>query len=111
MFPRITHVVPLGACRLELTFTDGVRGQVDLAEWVVGQGGVFEPLENPEFFCQVRVNAELGTIQWPNDVDFCPDVLYSRVTGTPIPFAQSESAGIWDLRRENVCTTPGRISR
>ncbi len=35
---------------------------------------------------------ELGTIQWPNDVDFCPDVLYSRVTGKPIPFAQPESA-------------------
>lgn len=35
---------------------------------------------------------ELGTIQWPNDVDFCPDVLYGRVTGKPIPFAQPESA-------------------
>ena len=56
----------------------------------MGQGGVFTPLEDPAFFGQVRVNAELGTIQWPNDVDFCPDVLYSRVTGKPIPSAQSE---------------------
>lgn len=26
------------------------------------------------------------TIQWPNDVDFCPDVLYRRVTGKAITF-------------------------
>jgi hypothetical protein len=47
-------------------------------------------LEDPSFFRQVRVNSELGTIQWPNDVDFCPDVLFSRVTGKPIPFAEPE---------------------
>lgn len=93
MHPRITHVVPVGRYRLELTFTDGVRGEIDLEEWIVGQGGVFKPLEAPDFFRQVRVNSELGTIQWPNDVDFCPDVLYSRVTGRPVPFAQPESAG------------------
>jgi hypothetical protein len=22
---------------------------------------------------------------WPNEVDFCPDVLYSEATGTPLP--------------------------
>ena len=92
MFPRITQVKPLGAYRLELTFTDGTCGQIDLKDWIVGQGGVFKPLENEQFFRQVRVNSELGTIQWPNDVDFCPDVLYSRITGKPIEFAQPDPA-------------------
>jgi hypothetical protein len=92
MCPRITGVTWLNGYRLNLTFTDGVRGAIDLKDWIVGQGGVFEALEAPEFFRQVRVNTELGTIQWPNDVDFCPDVLYACVTGRPIPFAQPEPA-------------------
>jgi len=93
MHPRITRVTPLGGYRLELIFSDGVWGETDLEEWIAGQGGVFKPLEDPDFFGQVRVNPELGTIQWPNNVDFCPDVLYSRVTGRPMPSARPESAG------------------
>lgn len=90
MLPRITDVVPLEGYRLELTFSDGTRGTVDLQDCIVGQGGVFEPLEDPGFFRRVRVNSELGTIQWPNNVDLCPDVLYSRATGKPIPHAQPD---------------------
>jgi hypothetical protein len=48
------------------------------------RGGVFGPLENVEFFRQVQVDSEAGTIVWPNGVDFCPDVLYSLATGKPI---------------------------
>ena len=84
MTPRITEVRPLGEYRLLLVFSDGVRGEIDLRDWVVGQGGVFEKLEDPAFFRQVRVNEELGTVVWPNDVDFCPDVLYGRVIGEPV---------------------------
>ena len=42
-------------------------------------------LEEIEFFKQVRVDPEIGTLVWPNKVDFCPDVLYSEATGTPLP--------------------------
>ena len=31
------------------------------------------------------MHPELGTIGWPNDVDLDPVVLYSLVTGKPIP--------------------------
>ncbi|MFM7192421.1 MAG: DUF2442 domain-containing protein [Microcystaceae cyanobacterium] len=41
--------------------------------------GVFEPLKNPEYFAQVKVNPELGTIQWPNGADLDPDVLYAAL--------------------------------
>jgi hypothetical protein len=47
--------------------------------------GVFAPLEDRQFFLKVGVNPELGTNCWPNDVDIDPDVLYSRITGEPLP--------------------------
>jgi len=84
MFPRVKQVRHLGAYRLELSFTDGTNGELDFEERVFGRGGVFSPLEDMSFFGQVKVDPEAGTIVWPNGVDFCPDVLYSRVTGKPI---------------------------
>lgn len=85
MFPRITQVRHLRDYRLELTFADGVRAEVDFRNKVVGRGGVFKALEDLDFFRRVRVDPEAGTLIWPNDVDLDPDVLYSEVTGTPIP--------------------------
>ena len=84
MFPRVKQVRHLEEYRLELTFTDGTKGELDLKGRVVGRGGVFSPLEDISFFRQVRVDPEAGTIVWPNEVDFCPDVLYSLVTGKSI---------------------------
>ncbi len=84
MFPRITGVRNLGEYRLELSFTDGTTRELDLHGRIVGRGGVFRPLEDVGFFKQVQVDAEAGTIFWPNGVDFCPDVLYSLATGKPI---------------------------
>jgi len=49
----------LDGYRIELTFSDGVRGVVDLANRIVGRGGVFGPLEDPEFFRRVAVDKEL----------------------------------------------------
>jgi hypothetical protein len=71
--------------QLELTFADGVTGQIDFASWIIGQGGLFTLLEDKTYFAQVQVNPEIGTIIWPNDVDFDPEVLYSQITGKPIP--------------------------
>src|ERR1022692_3561552 len=84
MLPRVEQVRHLGEYRLELRFTDGTKGELDMSERVVGRGGVFTPLEDIGFFTQVKVDPEAGTIVWPNGVDLCPDVLYSLVTGRPI---------------------------
>ena len=85
MFPRITDVRPLHEYVLEITFADGKRVQLDFKARIVGRGGVFTPLEDVSFFQQVRVDEEARTLVWPNGVDFCPDVLYSEATHTPIP--------------------------
>jgi hypothetical protein len=87
----VTDVRILDGYCLELTFSDGLRGIVDLSKRIVGRGGVFEPLEDPEFFRQVRVNHELGTIVWPNDADFCPDLLYHWAAGEPVLLPEAES--------------------
>jgi hypothetical protein len=85
MLPRVASVHYLGEYRLMLDFTDGASGVIDFRERIVGRGGVFKPLEAQNFFRQVTVDPEAGTLVWPNEVDFCPDVLYSLATGTKIP--------------------------
>lgn len=85
MFPRITSVKHTGDYVLELTFSDGVVARVNFETKVVGRGGVFRALEDPAFFAQARVDVDAGTVVWPNEVDFCPDVLYSLATGKSIP--------------------------
>lgn len=85
MFPRITNVQHIKDYLLEITFADGKKARLDFEERVVGRGGVFAPLEDVAFFKQVQVDNEARTLLWPNGVDFCPDVLYSEATHTPLP--------------------------
>jgi hypothetical protein len=87
----VTDVRVLDAYRVELTFSDGLRGVVDLANRIVGRGGMFGPLEDPVFFRRVAVDNELGTIVWPNGADFYPDMLYGWATGEPVPRPEPES--------------------
>src|SRR5437870_11285865 len=68
---RIIDAKALQAHVLELHFGDGYVGQLDFraALW----GPVFEPLKDPAYFHKFRL--EDDTVRWPNDADFCPDVL------------------------------------
>ena len=79
MLPRIKEVKHRDGYRLDIVFSDGLAGTLDFRARVVGRGGVFEALEDSAFFGQVRVDDEVGTIEWPNGVDFCPDVLYQEL--------------------------------
>jgi hypothetical protein len=88
MLPGITGVQPLQDHLLRITFSDGLQADLDFHRQVVGRGGVFTALEDVDFFRQVRVDGEAGTLVWPNGVDFCPDVLYTRATGQPISLAE-----------------------
>ena len=42
-------------------------------------GWSFEPLRDPDYFKQVRLNPDIGTIVWPNGADFSPEFLYEKV--------------------------------
>jgi hypothetical protein len=84
MFPRVARVRHVKDFELEIGFTDGSVATLDFAGRVRGRGGVFEPLQNVEYFAKVSVDPEAGTLVWPNGVDFCPDVLYAEATGRDI---------------------------
>lgn len=88
--PTVSGVRVLAGHRLEVSFSDGVCGAIDLTNRIVGRGGIFEALEDPEFFRQVRVNHELGTIVWPNGADICPDLLYEWASGAAVARPQAE---------------------
>ena len=78
MLQDITFVKPLKNYKLHLRFEDDQEGIVDIQQQIKFTG-VFESLKNPDYFAQVKVNPELGTIQWPNGADLDPDVLYTAL--------------------------------
>ena len=84
MLKDIIEVTPGEGYTLFIQFEDGVKGQVTLDELVAFEG-VFEPLRDPTEFRKVRVHPELKVVCWPNGADLDPDVLYARLTGSPIP--------------------------
>ncbi|GAB4396688.1 MAG: DUF2442 domain-containing protein [Anaerolineales bacterium] len=92
MLKDIVQVRPLPNFCLWLQFEDGVQGIVNLRE-IVPFTGIFEALQNPQFFAQVAVNPEWGTIFWENGADLDPDVLYSIITGEAIEYAHVNTAG------------------
>ena len=61
MLKDITAVQPLDGYRLKLHFEDGLSGIVDLTDLIPFEG-VFAPLRDRDYFVQVRVNPEIGTI-------------------------------------------------
>lgn len=80
----VTSVRALPGRQLALTFADGLSAIIDVDRIVHHYTGVFSPLRDDDYFRQVTVNPELGTIVWPNGADICPDVLYSLASGKPI---------------------------
>ena len=74
MFLHVIQVVYLKDYKLRLEFDDGKVKDLDLKDELYGE--IFEPLKDTELFEKVYVNAETGTIEWPNGADFAPEFLY-----------------------------------
>jgi hypothetical protein len=72
--PRVMAVVPIEDHRLLLTFTNGEQRIFDAKPLL--SIGVFKPLRNKHFFEAVK--AAYGSVLWPNDIDCCPDTLYTK---------------------------------
>ncbi len=62
---------------VELVFDDLKKGVVDLHKFL-GKG-IFKELLDKKKFHQMKVDAELGTICWPNGADIAPDTLYFEI--------------------------------
>lgn len=93
MSAHITFVRHVRDYVLELRFADGSQGSVDLCRWIAGRGGVVGALEDPAVFRQVALDAEAGTVYWPNGVDLCPDMLHHEATGAPLPEPTTSQPG------------------
>ena len=72
---RVVRVSTGNGYTLDVVFADGTSGQIDLTSSLFGP--VFEPLKEPTFFSQVRID-EYGVICWPNGADLAPDALYRK---------------------------------
>jgi hypothetical protein len=75
---RIVAASPLSNFRIELSFDSGESGVVDLSS-LAGRG-VFKAWEQPEVFDALTVTQQ-GALEWPGEIDLCPDALYLRMTG------------------------------
>ena len=72
MNPRVKSVKAESNYVLLLEFSNGEKKRFDVSPYI-GKG-VFAPLSDESFFRKVKVF--LGSIQWPNGADLCPDTLY-----------------------------------
>jgi len=59
---------------LKVKFDDGAERTIDFEPILLGP--LFGPLRNLSLFRQASVDADLGTIVWPNGADIDPGVLY-----------------------------------
>lgn len=89
MLIDIIDVKPQNHYVLWLKFEDGTEGTVDIKNLLGDFTGVFSKFKDLKYFQSVKIDKEIGTIAWPENIDLCPDVLYAAVKGLPKPNLQS----------------------
>ncbi len=78
MNPRVKKVIPNTDYSITLTFQNGEVKVFDVNPYL--DKGIFQELREMRLFNSVR--PFLGSIQWQNGQDFCPDMLY--MDGQPV---------------------------
>jgi hypothetical protein len=79
MNPRVKDVKPNPDYTLTLTFANGEVKVFDVKPYL--DQGIFRELRDKSKFNSVR--PFLGSIQWQNGQDFCPDTLYLEAVNRP----------------------------
>ena len=72
MNPEVVNVKPENNYTLHLWFTNGEEGILDMKPYL--DRGIFKELKKEEMFNSVK--PFIGTIQWANEADLCPDTVY-----------------------------------
>ncbi len=86
---QVTQVEPLEDHSLRVTFNDGVVRDVDCSFLLYGTLG--EPLRDPDYFRQARVDEEARTVVWPNGLDPAPELLHGDYEPPTRPLGRSEA--------------------
>lgn len=76
---EVIEAKPVKAYIVECVFSDFRRAKIDLRKYI-GRG-IFKPLLDTKKFKALKVDAELGTIVWPNGADIAPETLYKNAFG------------------------------
>ncbi|HEY1266302.1 MAG TPA: DUF2442 domain-containing protein [Candidatus Binatia bacterium] len=79
---------------LEVSFDDGTSQRIDFRP--VLKGEIYGPLTDPKLFDQVRIDAEVHTLVWPNGADFDPATLHNWPEHSR---AFEELASRWERQR------------
>ena len=74
LHPRVKAVEPQADYTVQLTFDNGEVRLFDVKPYL--DTGIFRELRDPALFNSVR--PFLGSIQWANEADLCPDMLYEQ---------------------------------
>lgn len=101
---RVTDFAIVGPYTLRITFDDGTEQTINFEPVLYGY--YYAPLRDPDFFRQVRLDAEVATVVWPNDADFEPATLYNWHRGDGAELAQR--AARW--RKAQVGLVEGAFS-
>lgn len=71
---RIRSFDLVGPYTLRVCFDDDSEQTIDFRPVLSGE--LYGPLRDPELFNQVRIDAEVETLVWPNGADFDPATLH-----------------------------------
>ncbi|MFN8348916.1 MAG: DUF2442 domain-containing protein [Spirosomataceae bacterium] len=80
MIPKPIKVQSIKKYLIELMYSDGVVGTVDLSH--LAHQGVFSLWEKEGIFENVYIDKETKAIAWNDEVDLCPDALYFTLKNT-----------------------------
>ncbi|UHD17841.1 DUF2442 domain-containing protein [Thiocapsa bogorovii] len=76
---RVKGLSILPDYRRAVTFQDGTSGVADLSAFTSAHDrGIYEPLNDPSYFKQARL--EMGVVTWPNGADLNPAWMYEELT-------------------------------
>ena len=70
----VTKAEYVSGLTLDLTFSDGVRAEIDFSGWI-NRYPFFAALKDPEYFRNFSLDG--WTVVWPNGADIAPETLHS----------------------------------
>lgn len=81
----VTNAEHVSGNVLELTFSDGLKAEVDFSPWIEAYP-FFGPLKNTDYFKKFSLDG--WTVVWPNGADIAPETLHDIA----LKSAQQEAA-------------------
>jgi hypothetical protein len=78
---RLKKVKPLPNYTLEVMFTDGLQGHIEMRTLIMSKkAGVFASLREQTVFNQAHLTH--GVLTWPGEIDLAPDAMYDAIQET-----------------------------